>query len=87
MQSNPKQRGKQSKACKAMQSKAKLSKAKASKANQIKAKAIKAKTYPYLETWDTRYGTSERVVLRKNGKFVDNVSLTALKRGQRVASR
>jgi len=51
------------------------------------AKATKAKIHPYLESWDTRYGTSERVVLRKNGKFVDNVSLTALKRGQRVASR
>ncbi len=45
------------------------------------------KTYPYLEQWDTRFGLSERVVLRKGGKFVDNVSLTALKRGQRVASR
>ena len=45
------------------------------------------KTYPYLEQWDTRYGLSERVVLRKGGRFIDNVSLTALKRGQRVASR
>lgn len=50
-------------------------------------KKAKAKTYPYLETWDTRYGLSQRVVLRKNGKFVDNVSLDALKRGQRVGSR
>ena len=41
-----------------------------------------AKTYAYLEKWDTRYGQSERVVLRKNGKFVDNVSLTALKRAK-----
>ena len=45
------------------------------------------KTIPYLETWDTRYGMSERVVLRKAGKFVDNTSLTALKRGVRVTSR
>ena len=45
------------------------------------------KTIPYLETWDTRYGMSERVVLRKGGKFVDNTSLTALKRGVRVSSR
>jgi hypothetical protein len=50
-------------------------------------KKTQLKTYPYLEQWDTRYGLSERVVLRKGGKFVDNVSLTALKRGQRVASR
>ena len=46
-----------------------------------------AKTYPYLETWNTRYGQSERIVLRKNGKFVDNTSLTALKQGVRVSSR
>lgn len=50
-------------------------------------KKSKPKTIPYLETWDTRYGLSQRVVLRKNGKFVDNVSLDALKRGQRVGSR
>lgn len=47
----------------------------------------KTPTIPYLEQWDTRYGLSERVVLRKAGRFVDNVSLTALKRGQRVSSR
>ena len=45
------------------------------------------KTIPYLETWDTRYGMSQRVVLRKGGKFVDNTSLTALKQGVRVSSR
>ena len=52
-----------------------------------KRKTPKLKTYPYLEQWDTRYGLSERVVLRKGGKFVDNVSLTALMRGQWVGSR
>ena len=50
-------------------------------------KNIKAKTYPYLEQWNTRYGLSERVVLRKNGRFVDNVSLTALRKGETVKSR
>jgi hypothetical protein len=41
----------------------------------------KVSTYPYLEKWATRYGTSERVVIRdENGKFVDNVSLTALRK-------
>jgi hypothetical protein len=51
------------------------------------AKKNKAKTVPYLETWDTRYGKSERIVLRKGGKFVDNTSLTALRRGAKVTSR
>lgn len=51
------------------------------------AKKAKSKTVPYLETWNTRYGKSERIVLRKGGKFVDNTSLTALKRGVRVTSR
>ena len=47
----------------------------------------KAPTYSYLEQWDTRNGLSERIVLRRNGKFVDNISLTALKQGTRVQSR
>jgi hypothetical protein len=51
------------------------------------AKKNQAKIYPYLETWATRYGMSERVVLRKGGKFVDNTSLTALRAGVRVSSR
>jgi len=51
------------------------------------AKKSKSKTIPYLETWNTRYGKSQRIVLRKDGKFVDNTSLSALKQGQRVSSR
>lgn len=51
------------------------------------AKATKAKTYPYLEQWDTRYGLSDRVVLRKNGRFVDNISLTALRKAPKINSR
>lgn len=51
------------------------------------SKQKKAKTYPYLEQWDTRYGLSDRVVIRKNGKFVDNISLSALRKGQTVKSR
>jgi hypothetical protein len=47
----------------------------------------RSKKFSYLETWNTRYGKSQRVVIRQDGKFVDNVSLTALKRGQRVTSR
>lgn len=45
------------------------------------------KIYNYLETWDTRYGMSQRVVTRQSGKFVTNVSLTALRNGERVISR
>ena len=44
------------------------------------AKKKAAKQYAYLEKWDTRYGKSERVVLRQSGRFVDNISLTALKK-------
>jgi hypothetical protein len=55
--------------------------------NQMAKKKNTLKTYPYLETWNTRYGQSERIVLRKGGKFVDNTSLTALKQGVRVSSR
>ena len=39
---------------------------------------------PYLETWNTRYGVSERVVYRQNGKFIDSVSLDALRHGKKV---
>lgn len=42
------------------------------------------RTFAYLEKWSD--GT-ERVVIRKNGQFVDNVSLTSLRKGQKVSSR
>jgi hypothetical protein len=51
------------------------------------SKTKNAPTYNYLEQWDTRYGLSERIVVRKNGKFVDNISLTALRKGETVKSR
>ena len=51
------------------------------------ATKTKAKAIPYLEKWETRYGTSERIVIRKNGKFVDNTSLSALRKGTKVKSR
>lgn len=51
------------------------------------AKNQKAREYAYLEQWNTRNGLSDRVVIRKNGKFVDNISLTALRKGQTVKSR
>lgn len=40
---------------------------------------------PYLEVWNTRYGTSERIVYRKNGKFIDSVSLDTLRKAKAVA--
>jgi len=50
------------------------------------AKSIRK--YSYLETWNTRYGTQERVVIRdQNGKFVDSVNLTGLRKAPVVASR
>lgn len=37
-------------------------------------------TYRTLETWNTRFGVSERIVTRDaEGKIMDNVSLSALK--------
>jgi hypothetical protein len=45
------------------------------------------KVFNYLETWDTRYGMSQRVVTRQSGKFVTNVSLTALRNGEKVTAR
>ena len=46
-----------------------------------------APVYNYLEQWDTRFGLSDRIVVRKNGKFVNNISLTALRKGETVKSR
>jgi hypothetical protein len=40
---------------------------------------------PYLEVWNTRYGTSERIVYRKNGKFIDSISLDSLRKAKQVA--
>lgn len=45
------------------------------------------KSYAYLEQWATRNGLSDRVVIRKAGRFVDNVSLTALRKGQTIKSK
>jgi len=48
----------------------------------------KIKTFPYLEQWNTRYGTQERVVIRDEfGKFVDSVNLTSLRKAPKVATR
>jgi hypothetical protein len=42
--------------------------------------------YSYLETWNTRYGVQERVVIRdENGKFVDSVNLTGLRKAPAIS--
>lgn len=51
-----------------------------------KAKAL-GPVVPYLEVWNTRYGTSERIVYRRNGKFIDSVSLDSLRKGKSVTAQ
>lgn len=47
--------------------------------------ATATKKYSYLETWDTRFGTQERVVIRdQSGKFVDSVNLTGLRKAKAI---
>lgn len=41
-----------------------------------------APVFQYLEKWNTRFGKSERVVLRQEGRFVDNYSITGLRKIQ-----
>ena len=49
------------------------------------AKKIR-KTYTYLENWNTRFGEQERVVIRdQNGKFVDSVNLTGLRKAPTIS--
>ena len=46
------------------------------------------KKYTYLEQWNTRFGQQERVVIRdSNGKFVDSVNLTSLRKAPKVTTR
>jgi hypothetical protein len=50
--------------------------------------ATNIKKFTYLEKWDTRYGQQERVVIRDaNGKFVDSVNLTGLRKAPVIATR
>jgi hypothetical protein len=43
-------------------------------------KSAKPAVFNYLEKWDTKHGTSERLVVRRAGQFVTNYSITALKK-------
>jgi len=48
----------------------------------------KIRKYTYLEQWNTRFGIQERVVIRdQNGKFVDSVNLTGLRKAPKIAAR
>lgn len=48
-----------------------------------KSKKSAPKSYSYLEKWQMPDGSvSERVVVRQQGRFVDNISLTALRSGK-----
>jgi hypothetical protein len=44
------------------------------------AKSSAPAEFNYLEKWDTKQGISERLVVRRAGKFVTNYSITALKK-------
>lgn len=64
----------------------KAKKASAKRLTKVTKKAkAQGDVVPYLEVWNTRYGTSERVVYRKNGKFIDSVSLDSLRKAKAVA--
>lgn len=41
-----------------------------------------AKKYIYQEVWNTRYGKSPRVVVREQGRFVDNKSKEQIRNRQ-----
>jgi len=48
--------------------------------------ATKMKKFTYLEQWNTRFGKQERVVIRdENGKFVDSVNLTSLRKAPAIS--
>jgi len=46
-----------------------------------------SKEYRYLETWNTKFGKSERVVTRRDGKFIDTISLTSLRKAPALPSK
>jgi len=49
-----------------------------------KAKKNKDK-FLYMEQWDTRYGLSDRIVIRNQGRFVDNITRKQLADSQPVS--
>lgn len=43
-----------------------------------------APVFNYLEKWNTRFGQSERVVVRQNGRIVTHISLNALRKAPSI---
>lgn len=48
--------------------------AKDNKMTKAQQAAQKKAKYLYLERWDTRFGLSDRIVIRNQGRFVDNIT-------------
>lgn len=48
--------------------------AKDNKMTKAQQAAQKKAKYLYLERWDTRFGQSDRIVIRNQGRFVDNIT-------------
>ena len=48
--------------------------AKDNKMTKAQQAAQKKAKYLYLERWDTRFGLSDRIVIREQGRFVDNIT-------------
>jgi hypothetical protein len=48
-----------------------------------KGKKMAKELFIYQENWNTRYGKSPRIVVRNQGRFVDNVSKRQMKAGER----
>jgi hypothetical protein len=49
------------------------------------AKKNRKPKFLYLEQWDTRYGLSDRIVIREQGRFVDNITRKQLANSQPVS--
>jgi hypothetical protein len=59
--------------------------AKDNKMTKAQQAAQKKAKYLYLERWDTRFGQSDRIVIRNQGRFVDNITRKQLAGAQPVS--
>ena len=60
--------------------------AKNNKMTKAQLAAQKRAKYLYLERWDTRDGQSDRIVIRNQGRFVDNITRKQLANATPIAS-
>lgn len=44
------------------------------KGDSMSKKNKKPAKFLYMEQWDTRFGLSDRIVIREQGRFVDNIT-------------